>query len=94
MPLDLYIGNYTNPVYGNAIVTEEEETLKIYIGPRATALRLQPWSRDSFIAEIEHLGDSDTFIDFHFSGGEPQAQSFLIHLLHTAGCGEWIRVDQ
>jgi len=95
LPLHLYTGTYSNPVYGAAVVSEEDGNLKITVGPKEAVFHLLPWSRDTFIAEIPDSFTfiSDTLINFHFYG-EDRAQRFVIDFLNQAGCGEWVRKDR
>jgi CubicO group peptidase (beta-lactamase class C family) len=48
--LTRYTGSYTNEVYGNAIVTEDNGNLTLTFGKRPIIYRLSPWDGNTFSA--------------------------------------------
>lgn len=55
LPLEKYIGNYSNEIYGPISVEERNSSLAIIAGSRRMEIALIPWSRDSFLESIPNL---------------------------------------
>jgi CubicO group peptidase (beta-lactamase class C family) len=70
-PLARYVGQFSNPVYGDLSVQTDGQRLWLVSGPRQVKMMLVPRSRDTFIAsELDvdaFLGDSG-LVTFAFGG--------------------------
>lgn len=55
LPLEKYIGNYSNEIYGPVSVEERNDTLVVVVGPRKMEIALVPRSRDTFLESIPDL---------------------------------------
>lgn len=65
LPLDRYEGVYTNPIYGELLVSASERALMITVGPRKMRWRLQHFNRDTFMflfEDVQTEGLQATFV--------------------------------
>ena len=52
-PLDAYVGEYANPYWGPAKVTETNGALQLSIGPRGDSFPLTHWDADTFTFALQ-----------------------------------------
>jgi hypothetical protein len=57
LPLDVYTGTYTNVLYGNLTVREEDDGLVLELGPLPSRLALRHWDRDVFTYPLPPSGE-------------------------------------
>jgi hypothetical protein len=57
LPLVVYSGSYTNELYGELIVREEDDSLVLELGPLPSRLVLQHWDRDTFSYPLPPSGE-------------------------------------
>jgi hypothetical protein len=57
LPLDLYAGIYTNALYGDLAVREEDDGLVLELGPLPSRLSLRHWDRDVFTYALPPSGE-------------------------------------
>jgi hypothetical protein len=90
-PLARYVGQFSNPVYGDLSVQTDGERLWLVTGPRQVKMMLVPRSRDTFIASEPDL---DTFLGdsglttFAF-GGDGTIASVTLSEFGDVDCGRF-----
>jgi hypothetical protein len=52
-PLDAYVGEYNNPYWGPAKITEANGALQLSIGPRGDSFPLTHWDGDTFTFTLQ-----------------------------------------
>jgi CubicO group peptidase (beta-lactamase class C family) len=93
LPLNTYVGIYSNPVYEDARVTLKNGAMTLLIGPGNVKLPLRHWNRDIFVYSVPLLGeDSEGFVRFgqNFGGS---IQEMTMDMLNEDGCGVFKRLD-
>lgn len=65
LPLEMYVGNYENEIYGQINVTAIGSNLVATAGPVKAQTILQPWNRDIFKASTPDLYDYAGFASFY-----------------------------
>ncbi|MBS4169258.1 serine hydrolase [Parachlamydia sp. AcF125] len=88
MPLRLYTGTYTNPIYGELIVKEENQTLLLSLGKISHSFSLKHWDRDIFTLEFPFNISPPSRVSF---GLDPKGEVFAIRLycLFYEGAGDF-----
>jgi len=94
MPLEKYVGDYRNNVYGQINITEKNGGLVLTIGPSKVEMYLTPWNRDTFSIYwpfYGHAGDPGGFALFQ-ADPEGAITSVTVNLLNEDGCGVFERI--
>lgn len=65
LPLELYAGSYTSPIYGEAVVSVKDGTLHIRLGKNHTQFDLQHWERDIFKFKWTFIDEEGSFVLFY-----------------------------
>jgi CubicO group peptidase (beta-lactamase class C family) len=61
LPLDRYVGEYHNALYGPVVLSEQEGGLFLVMGPKKVKMRLTPWDRDRFTVHWPVFGFDQEF---------------------------------
>ena len=93
MPLSNYIGEYHNPVYGNAVVKESDHELRLIMGRNKKEFILKPWDRDIFITSWTPYEDEMIKVLF-VQGDNDKIGIMQIDTLMAEGSGEFEKVSQ
>jgi hypothetical protein len=64
LPLERYVGNYSNQTYGRINISQESGSLVVTAGPRNVKILLTPWDRDTFRTSEPELSDQKGFARF------------------------------
>ncbi|MFV0416776.1 MAG: serine hydrolase [Chthoniobacterales bacterium] len=86
-----YIGTYSNPIYGDIEIRENEEKLELLLGPKKAVCPLTHWDRDTFYLESGNesfIGKSGAFF---LLDAENKAHSVLLEVLNQDGLGTFTR---
>lgn len=89
LPLDRYAGTYTNPVFGDAVVTVQDGALVMVVGPGALRLILRPWNRDTFVVNEKDI-ELTSLVSFTI-GADRNASSFTASEFDKAKEGTFTR---
>jgi len=93
LPLNTYVGVYSNPVYEDARVALRNGALTLQIGPGKVELSLRHWNRDTFVYSVPLLGDdADGFVRF-VQAAKGSIKEMTIDMLDGDGCGVFKRSD-
>ncbi|MBA7667667.1 hypothetical protein ES703_75764 [subsurface metagenome] len=89
MPLEKYVGNYRNDVYGEINIAERSAGLVLTIGPKKVEMYLTPWNRDTFSIYWPFYGDVGDPGGFALFQADPKGviTSVTVNLLNEDGCG-------
>lgn len=92
LPLEAYTGKYENPVYGEAVVSIEGNSLVFTIGPKQTKIVFSPWNRDTFMASIPDYLDVGGFVHFQI---DPlgKASKMVVDMLNEGNIGSFNRIE-
>ncbi|VVB69031.1 D-aminopeptidase [uncultured archaeon] len=77
LPLEKYVGNYSNLTYGSINITQENGSLVVLAGPRHVKMTLIPWDRDTFRTYETDFRDQKGFAIFMI-GPEGRAERILM----------------
>ena len=77
LPLEKYVGNYSNLTYGSINITQENGSLVVFAGPRNVKLTLTPWDRDTFRTFEPDFSDQKGFAIFMI-GPEGRAEKMMM----------------
>ena len=94
MPLEKYVGDYRNTVYGQINISEKKGGLVLTIGPNKVEMYLTPWNRDTFSVYwpfYGDVGDSGVFAWFE-ADPEGTVTGVTVNLLNEDGCGVFERI--
>src|SRR6202022_2404203 len=58
-PLNTYVGDYNNPYWGPAKITERDGALQLSLGPRGTVFPLSHWDGDTFTFTLHNENTPD-----------------------------------
>ena len=64
LPLERYVGNYSDQTYGRINISQENGSLVATAGPRNVKILLTPWDRDIFRTSEPELSDQKGFARF------------------------------
>ena len=95
MPLQNYIGDYRNHVYGEISIAEKSEGLVLTIGPKRVEMYLTPLNRDTFSVFwpfYGKVGDPGLLASFE-TDPEGTAIKVTVNLLNEDGWGVFQRVS-
>ncbi len=94
MPLEKYVGNYRNDVYGEINITEKNGGLVLTIGPNKVEMYLTPWNRDTFSIYWPFYGDAGDPGGFAWFETDPEGTvtDVTVNLLNEDGCGVFERI--
>jgi len=92
-PLSIYAGTYSNPIYGNVVVREEEGHLVMVIGKTSQRLSLNPWGGDVFTMLWPYVDDKGSKVVFS-SNDENKIAKMNITLFDKDGTGDFIRISE
>lgn len=83
LPLNNYVGNYSNMLFGPIDITAQGSGLVITAGPNRIQVLLSPWNRDTFKSSVPDILDQAGFAVFQM---DPvgQAKSVTIDLFEGA----------
>ncbi len=91
LPLEFYIGEYANPVYGEVVVSIEGDNLVFTLGPKQIKVVLQPWNRDTFTSSLTDYLDEAGFVHFQV---DPlgKAYKMTVDMLNDGNIGCFDRI--
>lgn len=92
--LSVYVGQFTNPYYGSAIIEEKNGALTLVLGPKHMRFPLQHWDNNTFAfapAGEAELVDSTASIVFKVD--KDHATDFYIKFYDDNGLGHWARTS-
>src|SRR5258707_6817415 len=76
-PLNAYVGDYVNPYWGPAKVTESNGVLQLSVGPRGDTFPLSHWDSDTFTFMLQgENAPSGTVSKATFAGNELTLEYF------------------
>lgn len=90
LPLSAYAGTYHNDVYGDVIVTPENGTLTMTIGPDKVKSLLEHQDRDTFVLTIPQAYDFNILATFDLVSDK--AETLTIDMFKQEGSGVFQRV--
>jgi CubicO group peptidase (beta-lactamase class C family) len=94
LPLDRYVGVYTNPAYGTITVSLVDDALHALIGPKELMVPLVSYSGNTFSGQFPDMpmtSDSELLITFIVPSGE-NARELRVDLFHDVDQGRFTRV--
>jgi len=77
LPLERYVGNYSDQIYGRINISQENESLVANAGPGNVKIFLTPWNRDTFSISEPEISDQKGFAQFQI-GPDGQANSMEV----------------
>ena len=94
LPLDQYVGTYTNKIYGNVTITKENHNLALTIGPNHIKLQLKHWDQNIFSLVwpefFDSIGRTKVFFYLDANGNPDQ---MLVELLAADSDGKFKKFE-
>ncbi len=92
LPLDVYSGTYSSPVYGEVKLDISGQNLILTIGPKKAKFLLSPSNRDTFRLSIPDIGGDSGFVTFNINESGT-ADRMVIEALNDGNIGCFNRTE-
>jgi CubicO group peptidase (beta-lactamase class C family) len=93
LPLNCYVGNYTNEIYGTISITNSSGKLVGRQGPRGVEIAFEHWDRDVYLMSIPEFLDGEGFARFQI-GLDGVAESVTMDLFSEGGSAVYRRIGE
>jgi len=88
MALDRYTGDYSNDIYGSAVVTKKDDFLILTVGPKKLQADLRHWDSNKFLGSWKYFGVKEDvgFVTFS-TGADGAVTGMVADVFNEDGCG-------
>ena len=93
LPLEEYAGTYTNPVYGDLIITISGKDLQGVLGPKKTRWLLKHYNRDTFSLFWSSVENGENKATFYLTP-QNKPEKLIIEILENENMGTFLRKEK